>query len=444
MFVLLAASSAAHAFCGTYVGSAEDSPTNSVSEVAIVRSGNQTTLTVSNDIQGDTTSFAMVVPVPEILLEEALHVVSPDVFTRLDAYSAPRAVSYACGEGDSDTDADSDTDTDLDTGDTGDVDVEAEYIVGEYDVKILSATESTSLVTWLQTNGYQVPDASAALLGEYIEAGSFFLAAQVREDAGIASGDTLSPLQFSYSTEVYGLPIRIGTLNSPGLQELRIYAINDSSDGAVGISNYPQATPQNDCMYCDENFSGFYGSVLDEAFAGDQASWIEEYSWNAGSCDPCSSDPPSEADILSLGWTAGGSTFLTRLRMRYTPEQTVSDLSLYLSGSAENRQLKYIVYDPQLEETYPMCFTGFAESPGTCDDDWTDQEREDSVEACLSLWDHNGDSPPDDTSDTGASADECGCVGTGLGAQVGAGSLLALGALWRRRRTPSASQGTSA
>ena len=37
------------------------------------------------------------------------------------------------------------------------VTVEAQYTVGEYDIAILSATESNGLETWLQQNGYRIP-----------------------------------------------------------------------------------------------------------------------------------------------------------------------------------------------------------------------------------------------------------------------------------------------
>ena len=38
------------------------------------------------------------------------------------------------------------------------VTIEAEYEVGEYDILILSAEESEGLITWLNSNGYKIPD----------------------------------------------------------------------------------------------------------------------------------------------------------------------------------------------------------------------------------------------------------------------------------------------
>ena len=37
------------------------------------------------------------------------------------------------------------------------VKIEAKYLVGEYDILILSAKESSGLKTWLDENGYKIP-----------------------------------------------------------------------------------------------------------------------------------------------------------------------------------------------------------------------------------------------------------------------------------------------
>jgi MYXO-CTERM domain-containing protein len=427
----LAAPDAA-AFCGTYVSSTEEAPENAASEVALVRQGLRTTLTVANDILGDTRDFAMLIPVPEILPEDAIHVVDPTVFDRLRGYSNPREVSYECAdfayESDSDTDADSDSDSDLDTG--SDVEVEAQYIVGEYDISILSATQSGSLVDWLQANGYAVPDASERLLGEYIDGGAYFFAAQVREDAGIESGQTLSPLQFSYEAEPYGLPIRIGTLNSPGTQDLRIYAFSDYERGRTAIANYAEATLDHDCMWepeGGEDVTAYYARQLDAAFAAKaSASWITEYSWGNGDCDPCTGVIPDDNDVFTLGYEAdyhkGVYYWFTRLRMRYAPQTATQDLVLYETNMHDTTQMRFIRYDEQLEDIFPICNVGMADDPGTCDETVEDEEDED-----LDFDQDRGGTDGD------ALAEGCGCATpTSNGGAVAA--LIVAAAVTRRRR----------
>ena len=44
------------------------------------------------------------------------------------------------------------------------VTIEAKYTVGEYDILILSAQQSTGLETWLRENGYRIPAGASAIL----------------------------------------------------------------------------------------------------------------------------------------------------------------------------------------------------------------------------------------------------------------------------------------
>ncbi len=419
----------AAAFCGTFVSVGDDAPTNVGSQVAVVRQGGFTTLTMANDVNGTAADFAMVIPVPEVLPEDAIHVVDPAIFAHVDAYSAPRLVAYDCDdflEDDSDTalaaggtdEEDSGEDTDTDTT------VEAQYVVGEYEVVILSSTESGSLVSWLQTNGYNVPSESVTMLGEYIDAGAFFLAAQVRTDAGVQDGDTLSPLQLRYADSGGLLPIRLGTLNSPGVQDLTIFALSDSDEGSVAISNYAEGEVETDCMLPEGvSFGDHVDGVLDAALpTTGAAQWVEEYTWDNGNCDPCTPDGTlTEEDLASLGYAPdehyGYNYTFTRLHVRYAPEQVTQDLLLYNTGLIEQTQLRYIEYGQELEDRFPVCGVGMVADPGSCDDVWGG--------------DDGGDDDGDEAGDLLVGRG-CGCdAGGGAGVAVG---LLALGGALRRRR----------
>ncbi|HCH64888.1 MAG TPA: hypothetical protein DFR83_18930, partial [Deltaproteobacteria bacterium] len=177
----------AHAFCGTYVSSAGTEVYNSASEVVIARQGTRTTLTMANDVLGDPSDFAMVIPVPQVVQERDVHVVSPDDIEVMRTYSMPRLVSYVCddfkpqfshpcpwmdrecpsnglfgddsldrlsslggeGEGESEPSADVGGSDGGGGGGGGSVTVEAEYIVGEYELVVLSADQSLGLLDWL-------------------------------------------------------------------------------------------------------------------------------------------------------------------------------------------------------------------------------------------------------------------------------------------------------
>ncbi len=345
--------------------------------VAIVREGTRTTFSVAINPTGENQPFALVLPVPEVLQESEIRTLDPGIFRTLDGYSAPRHVSDAgCwAESDTDTDADSDSDTD---GDGASVDVEAEYLVGEYLVTILSSDESTALGAWLDTNGYYLPDGAEPRLAEYIEAGSYFLAAKVAETAELTDGSPLSPLQVSYDSDVFSIPLRLATLNSPGEQDMVIYALMDEDYGRVGISNYPEFEVPEQCIWGDPNvddFGAFYEETFTEAWAGmADAAWTVEFAGGPYDCNPCTATWPTLGDIAELGFTGDYEEhYLTRIHMRYTPEQADQDLTLYGSGIRTPEVLSYADDSPQ-NDCVDDC-DGGADPDGDTDTD-TDTDGE--------------------------------------------------------------------
>ncbi len=84
----------AHAFCGFFVAGSDAKLTNNASQVVLMRKGNRTVMTMSNNYQGPPESFAMVVPVPVVLHKEDVRTLPADVFDHIDSLSAPRLVEY--------------------------------------------------------------------------------------------------------------------------------------------------------------------------------------------------------------------------------------------------------------------------------------------------------------------------------------------------------------
>src|SRR5262249_54631369 len=97
LLTLAAVAVAAHTalgFCGFYVAKADTRLFNKASQVVLVRDGDRTVLTMSNDFKGDPKEFAIVIPVPTVLQREQIHVAEKGLIDHLDAYSAPRLVEY--------------------------------------------------------------------------------------------------------------------------------------------------------------------------------------------------------------------------------------------------------------------------------------------------------------------------------------------------------------
>lgn len=421
MLALLLGASLAHAFCGTYVGPAGSAFENGISQVVMARDGTTTTLTLANAYEGDTVGFGLVIPVPEVLTAEAVRVLDPGVFGVLDAYSGPRVVSYTCDQlyGD-ELDSDGATNDTADAG--GDADgvvVEEQFTQGEYEFFVLSATGAGGLLAWLDQNGWELAPGAEPIVQEYIDAGQYFLAAKVSLAGLPESQAFLSPIQLRYQASAWALPVRIGTTVSPGTQEVVLYTLTPTAAGRSAISNYPEATLEDECMVPEgtTDWSAFYDGQLDDAFA--TGLWFTEYAWDPSWCDPCSSDPPSPEVLVDLGadWNDDG-VYFTRLRARYGPDQVPQDLALYAGGLVETDQVRYIVYDEALENSFPVCGTGWVEDGGECAG--VDDEPGDGGAA-------GGD---DDDALTLAGGCACGTTGS---APL-AGLALALAFVVRRRR----------
>jgi hypothetical protein len=365
----------AWAFCGHYVGGAGAELYNDSSQVAIVRQANHTTLTLANDVQGNVSDFALVIPVPVVLQESDVAVVDGGLFERLDGYSSPRLVSYSCDELYPNDEFDSSgTDDDNDgLGSSAEgVGVEASFSVGEYDIVVLSATESGALISWLESNGYAVSGAAQGLLGEYIASGSYFFAAKVNLEAVPEGRAFLSPLQFAYDAEVVSLPIRLGTLSSRGVQDLIVYALNPQADGRLSIANYPEIELETECLFDAtefESFGAFYEHQFAAAMEGSGAGWATEYAWAPAWCDPCSGDPLTDDVVHDMGFEGGvNEAFFSRLHMRYTPMAASQDLVFYNSGIQDTYQVRYIDYtDECLLDSYPACEAEYVADDGSPD-----------------------------------------------------------------------------
>src|SRR5262245_40946143 len=153
---------AALAFCGFYVAKADTKLFNQASQVVLVRNEDKTVLTMANDFKGDPKEFAIVVPVPTILAKDQIHVGERAVLEHLDAYTAPRLVEY-CDENpclprvlravpqSAAVGSMAERDEQIRAKSLG-VTIEARYTIGEYDILILSALESSGLETWLRDN----------------------------------------------------------------------------------------------------------------------------------------------------------------------------------------------------------------------------------------------------------------------------------------------------
>jgi MYXO-CTERM domain-containing protein len=338
---------AAAAFCGFYVAGGDQKMFNDATQVVLMRMGTRTVLSMQNNYKGPPEAFALVIPVPVVLHESDVKTLTRDVFEHVELMGAPRLVEYweqdpcqpflpedkvpmptsAAAGGKPAEEAKADLG----------VKIEAKFAVGEYQIVILSAKDSTGLDTWLRQEKYRIPDGAEPLLRSYVETGMKFFVAKVDPQKVKFEGGraALSPLRFHYDADEFSLPIRLGLANSSGTQDLivNIFAPNQRYQTA----NYPNVTiPTNIDLQegMNDKFGAFYAALFDRTIEKHPGAVVTEYAWQATTCDPCPGPTldPSELQTLGADVLAGPRDrpqrydnedfVLTRLHARYGKEVT--------------------------------------------------------------------------------------------------------------------------
>jgi hypothetical protein len=369
--VLLASalSPPAHSFCGFYVASGDAKLFNRASQVVLVRDGDRTVLTMANDFRGEPKEFAIVVPVPTVLEKGQVHVGDKALIDHVDAYSAPRLVEYhdenpcvsqiafARGGKAAMLGVSAAPPREKSLG----VTIEAQYTVGEYDILILSAKESSGLETWLTESGYRIPAGASGVLGSYIKQDMKFFVAKVNLKEQQKLGFSyLRPIQVAYESPKFMLPIRLGTVNADGPQELFVYAL--TRNGRVETTNYRTVKLPSDLdlpVFIKNQFADFYRAMFSEQVRKEDMRVVfTEYAWDMSWCDPCASEPLSNDELRALGvfwldeqqpargWPGRGqpgTTFITRLHLRYDREHFPEDLVFQQIADRANFQGRYIL-----------------------------------------------------------------------------------------------------
>jgi len=385
LLILCAKPELARSFCGFYVAKADTKIFNKASQVVLVRQDDKTVITMVNDFKGDPKEFAVVIPVPTLIEKGQIHVGDKKIIDHLDAYTSPRLVEYHEGSpcqlhalreqaNRAFPAARSSFDGLRATASLG-VTIQAQYTVGEYDIVILSAKEGQGLETWLKQNGYRLPKGASEVLGSYIKQKMHFFVARVNLQEQSKLGYTyLRPIQVAYESPKFMLPLRLGTLNADGYQELFIYTL--TKKGRVEPTNYRTVrlpTGVDVPLYVKDRFQDFYRALFDRAVTkADMRAVFLEYAWDMNWCDPCAADPLSFEELKNLGvfWVsestpvprpmsvvpAARDVFVTRMHVRYDAAHFPEDLVLQETADRTNFQGRYVLRHP---------WTGNDECPAT-------------------------------------------------------------------------------
>jgi hypothetical protein len=148
--------------------------------------------------------------------------------------------------------------------------------------------------------------------------------------------------------------------------------------GRVETANYRTAKLPSDVdvpLFVKQDFGAFYKAMFDRV--------VDRYSMRAvvveyagdigfmGKCDPCTSVPISNKELVELGtsWIGsddnafypyrrgqGANTYVTRMHLRYDATSFPEDLALMETGDRTNFQGRYVLRYPWSEES--TCVAG--------------------------------------------------------------------------------------
>jgi len=326
-------------FCGFFVAKVDAEMFNNRSQVAIAHQDNQTTYSLAFDYKGEAEEFALILPVPVVLKKQDVRVISPKLFQRLDDFTAPRLVNY-------------DYNPALRGGGTRsrfpsqNVRVIESFTVGEYDIVILSATESNSLENWLRINRYKIPRGAAKYLQPYINRKLFFFVVRVNLEAQEKLGfQNLRPLQFTVKNyPQIILPFQLGKINSEDTQNIVVYFLSET--GRAEVSNYENVMIPSDFdvpLNIESKFSEFYRELFTSTIqATNKKIVVIEYAWDTGFCDPCNTIPLNSQELNELGMNRE-QAFITRLHLQYTKNTYNRDLEFTITSDKTLYQGRYIL-----------------------------------------------------------------------------------------------------
>jgi hypothetical protein len=153
------------------------------------------------------------------------------------------------------------------------------------------------------------------------------------------------------------LPIRLGTVNAEGTQEMFVYTL--TRRGRVETTNYRTIRLPSDVeipLFVQDKFERLLPRPVRPPVRAehDMRGVFLEYAWDMAWCDPCAADPLSVRELRDLGvwwvWLDAAAesgpardVFVTRLHVRYDKERFPEDLRLQETADRSNFQGRYVM-----------------------------------------------------------------------------------------------------
>ena len=333
LLLALAAAPSTALACGGFFSTA--SPVDQAAERVIFRQTDAETVESIIDIRyaGDPNAFAWIVPVPG--KAESLSPYPVEVFEALDRATTPR-LQPACAElGGIDSPSQDAGEPGAPAPDAGaeappPVIIQSHDVVGGYDTYTLLATDSAALLSWLQKNGYRVPDTMAPFIDLYIGQGLSFLVAKLLPGKGI---EAIKPLRMVYKSGNPMVPLRLTSIAAVPEMGVKVFVLGASRYTVADVGELE--VPQSELRYDNDTGNGNWEAAVARTIDRNGGEgMVVDYAGSAANTqanvDPTAivdfTDEPAAATRQALDDLFKDMAYVTRLYGRYSPEEMGRDL----------------------------------------------------------------------------------------------------------------------
>jgi hypothetical protein len=180
------------------------------------------------------------------------------------------------------------------------VQVVREGTAGIYDTVTLRSTDPNALVTWLDSNGYAIPDSIRPTIDAYVAGGFDFIALRMRPDCEVRA---MQPVRVVTPGADPSLPLRMVAAGVGANVGITLFVIGE---GRYHPQNFPDANVDFTGLTYDYNTqSSNYESLIQQAMSG--SGWVTEAAFNLSEGPSPAGGLPVANPSLDSACTGGSS-----------------------------------------------------------------------------------------------------------------------------------------
>jgi hypothetical protein len=332
--------------CGGFFCSSTPVDQNAERVVFKIRDDGKTDMVVQITYQGKAEDFAWLLPLAEPPAEADLGTFPQQALTSLDAQTGV-SVQQPCFFGGLLGGGFAGGGGPLNAAPVPDaVEVYVRAQIGTYDVAVIGSADPEATAEWLRTNGFRISDAMLGFIKLYTAEGMKFLALKLLPDKTV---NDITPFKLTLPGETPGIPLRLSAVAAE--PEMGIVA------WILGKQRYEPANAEEltidnkDLRFDSSTFkSNWVALVARAADAVQGRGFVVE---NAQPVEPLrqlaqnsfTSTPEQEAAQKALLDLFAGTTYLTRLYTRLSPEEMTYDPTFRRSNKGDVSRIRTIPND---------------------------------------------------------------------------------------------------